>query len=293
MTSAAPTVRDITPREFAGFQRLVADESGITLTDSKRQLLVGRVTRVMRELGLSSYGAYLDVIRADRTGTELVRLLDLVSTNETCFFRERGHYAHLTERCYPEWRESVRDGTRTRAIRVWSAACSTGQEPYSVAMTLLEHFPAADGWSIEVLASDLSTRALAVAEHGEYDAARASEIPKPYLRRFMRRGVGEHEGRMRVTAELRAPIRFTRINLNESLDGAAGQFDLVFCSNALIYFSRSGRAKVVERLARKLAPGGRLFVGHAESLHDHRDTLRSVAPTVYAHATEPTIRIDS
>jgi len=289
----AGTVRDISSREFAGFQQLVAETSGITLTDSKRQLLVGRVTRVMREQGLSSYGAYLETIRADRTGAELVRLLDLVSTNETCFFRERGHYSHLTERCYPEWRDAARNGTRTRTIRVWSAACSTGQEPYSVAMTLLEHFAVTDGWTVEVLASDLSTRALAVAERGEYDAARASEIPKPYLRRFLRRGVGDHEGRMRVTAELRAPIRFTRINLNESLDDAAGQFDLVFCSNALIYFSRSGRAKVVERLTRKLAPGGRLFVGHAESLHEHRDTLRSVAPTVYTQATEPKTRSDS
>ena len=288
MSHSAAMVRDMTPREFAGFQRLVAEASGITLAASKRQLLVGRVVRVVRERGLASYSEYLEVIHADQSGAELVRLLDLVSTNETSFFRERGHYSHLTDICYPAWRAAARDDARSRTIRVWSAACSTGQEPYSIAMTLLEHFPAADGWSIELLASDLSTQALQVAELGEYDASRASEIPAPYLRRFMLRGVGEHEGRMRVTPELRAPIRFTRINLNESLDGAAGRFDLVFCSNALIYFSREGRASVVERLAEKLSPGGRLFVGHAESLHDHRSTLRSVAPTVYAHAYDLT-----
>ena len=286
--SAASLVRDITPREYAGFQRLVAEASGITLSDAKRQLLVGRVVRLVRERGLASYGAYLETVQADRTGTELVRLLDLVSTNETSFFRERGHYAYLTETLYPAWRVAAREGERSQLIRVWSAACSTGQEPYSIAMTLLEHFPATEGWSVEVLASDLSTRALRVAERGEYEVGRASEIPTPYLRRFMLRGVGEHEGSMRVTPRLRAPIRFTRINLNETLEDAVGSFDLVFCSNALIYFSRPGRAKVVERLARKLAPGGCLFVGHAESLHEHRAILRAVGPTVYAPVTDPT-----
>jgi chemotaxis protein methyltransferase CheR len=286
MSPSASVVRDMTSREFAGFQRLVAGASGITLGASKRQLLVGRVARVVRERKLTSYGEYLELIQTDQSGVELVRLLDLVSTNETSFFRERGHYAHLTRSCYPAWKEAARDGARSRSIRVWSAACSTGQEPYSIAMTLLEHFPAADGWSLEVLASDLSTRALEVAARGEYDASRASEIPAPYLRRFMLRGTGGVEGRMRVSSELAASVRFARINLIDSVDDAAGQFDLVFCSNALIYFSRDGRASVVERLVRKLAPGGRLFVGHAESLHEHRATLRSVAPTVYAHAND-------
>ena len=274
MSAVARKVRDISAREYAGFQRLVADASGISLTAAKRQLLVGRVARLVRERGLETYGAYLQLVHADETGAELVRLLDLVSTNETCFFRERGHYRYLTGTRYAEWREAARAGTRSRALRVWSAACSTGQEPYSIAMTLLEHFPAADGWSIELLASDLSTQALRIAELGEYDAARAGEIPAPYLRRFMRRGVGARDGLMRVTPELRAPIRFTRINLNETLQEAVGQFDLVFCSNALIYFSRAGRATVVELLAGKLAPGGRLFVGHAECLHEHRAILR-------------------
>jgi chemotaxis protein methyltransferase CheR len=278
-------VRDINAREFAAFQRLVAEASGITLTAAKRQLLVGRVARVVRDRGLETYGEYLDQIRADRTGDELVRLLDLVATNETRFFRERGHYAYLAATRYPEWRQAADAGARTRVIRVWSAACSTGQEPYSIAMTLLDHFPAADGWTIELLASDLSTRALCAAALGEYDVSRAAEIPAAYLKRFMLRGVGAHTGVMRASSALRAPIRFLRINLNEALDGAAGQFDLIFCSNALIYFSRDGRAGVVERLARKLAPDGRLFVGHAESLHEHRSILRSVAPTVYAHAT--------
>jgi chemotaxis protein methyltransferase CheR len=285
MLMSEPMVREISEREFARFQRLIADASGISLTDGKRQLLVGRVGRVMREHRLESYAAYLDMIEADRTGAELVRLLDLITTNETRFFRERGHFEFLTTSCYPAWKEAAIAGKRSRSIRVWSAACSTGQEPYSIAMTLLEHFPASEGWSIEILASDLSTRALAVAAEGAYELAKSVEIPSRYLLRFMMRGVGSRAGTMRASPALRSAVRFRRINLNEAFDDAPGQFDLVFCCNALIYFSRDGRADVVRRLTGKLAPGGHLFVGHAESLHEHRALVRSVAPTVYAHNT--------
>ncbi|MEP6999105.1 MAG: protein-glutamate O-methyltransferase CheR [bacterium] len=275
-------VRDITTNEYAGFQRLIGDEAGISLGAGKRQLLVGRVARSIRERGLDSYGEYLEIVRADRTGQELVRLLDLVTTNETRFFRETPHYRYLADELCPAWRQSADAGRRSRQVRVWSAACSTGQEPYSVAMTLMDHLPAAEGWSIEVLASDLSTRVLAVATSGEYELAKADEIPAAYLRRFMLRGIGARAGWMSVSAEVRQAIRFFRVNLNEREYSVPGSFDLVFCSNALIYFSRTGQSAVVDRLTKRLAPDGRLFVGHAESLHDHRALLRTVAPTVYA-----------
>lgn len=276
---------DITTGEYAGFQRLIGDVSGITLGAGKRQLLVGRVARTVRERGLRSYGEYLDIVRSDASGQELVRLLDLVTTNETRFFREVAHYRYLTDELLPTWRRQADVGVRPRRVRVWSAACSTGQEPYSVAMLLLDRLPESDGWSIEMFASDLSTRALDVAARGEYDIAKADDIPAPYLRRFMRRGIGSRAGTMSVADPVRQNIRFMRINLNDAEYVIPGAFDLVLCSNALIYFSRAGQADVVTRLTNRLAPDGRLFVGHAESLHDHRALLRSVAPTVYARAT--------
>lgn len=276
------SVREITTSEYAGFQRLIGDASGIALGPGKRQLLVGRVARSVRERGLQSYGQYLDVVRSDRTGQELVRLLDLVTTNETRFFRETSHYRYLADELTPLWRRQAAAGTRSRHVRVWSAACSTGQEPYSVAMMLLDRLPASEGWTLEMFASDLSTRALAMASEGIYDVSKAAEIPSMYLRSFMTRGVGDQAGTIRVSDEVRRRITFRRINLHDSHYAVPGQFDLVFCSNALIYFSRSGRAAVIERLTGRLVPDGRLFVGHSESLHDHRARLRSVAPTVYA-----------
>lgn len=275
-------VREISAREFAGFQRLIGEASGISLGAEKRQLLVGRIARTVRERGLRSYGEYLDIVRADETGVELMQLLNLVSTNETRFFREAPHYRYLAEVLCPEWTRAADGGLRDRRIRVWSAAASTGQEPYSVAMLLLDQLPAKNGWSIEVVASDISTRALDVGVRGEYDVAKATEIPPHLLRRFMLRGVGARMGSMSASAELRAVVRFCRANLHESTVVVPGAFDLVFCSNALIYFSQAGRAAVIERLVGKLTPRGRLFVGHAESLHEHRTLLRSVAPTVYA-----------
>ena len=285
MSAKEGVMREITTGEYAGFQRLIGEVSGITLGSGKRQLLVGRVARTVRERGLRTYGEYLEIVRSDSTGQELVRLLDLVTTNETRFFREKAHYRYLVEELLPKWRRQADAGVRPRRIRVWSAACSTGQEPYSVAMTLLDQLPEAEGWSIEVLASDLSTRVLDVAACGEYDLAKSDDIPPAYLRRFMLRGIGTRAGTMSVSDTVRQKIRFLRLNLNDAEYAVPGAFDLVFCSNALIYFSRAGQAAVVDRLTSRLTPDGRLFVGHAESLHDHRSLLRSVAPTVYARAT--------
>ena len=282
MQQPLTTVREISTREFAGFQRLISEASGISLGAEKRQLLVGRIARTVRERGISSYGEYLEIVRADETGEELTRLLDLVSTNETRFFREAPHYRYIADVLCPQWTRDADEGARGRHIRVWSAASSTGQEPYSVAMTLLGHLPTSDGWSVEVVASDISTRALDVGSRGEYDVAKASEIPPQLLRRFMLRGVGARTGIMSVSPELRGVVRFCRVNLHEPQVVVPGVFDLIFCSNALIYFSQAGRAAVIERLAARLSPHGRLFVGHAESLHEHRTLLRSVAPTVYA-----------
>jgi len=274
-------LREPTEQEFRRLAELVHEAAGIALNDTKHALVVRRLSSRIRELGLDSLGDYADLVCADDTRSELTVLLNLIATNETHFFREPQHWEFLERVVYPSWIEQAAAGRRARTIRAWSAACSTGQEPYTLAMQMQTHLPAVDGWQHELYATDLSTLALGTARTAEWPIERAAEIPDNYLREFMLRGTGDRIGRMRARRELRDSVRFSRLNLNDDQYDVPGRFDLIFCRNVLIYFSQSGREAVINRLADRLAPGGLLFVGHAESLHQHRDRLRAVLPTVY------------
>lgn len=267
-------------REFERFRKLIEEESGITLSTGKRALLARRLSGRIRELGLTTFEAYFDLVRADDSGEELVRMLDLIATNETHFFREPAHF-HFLAATYERWRREGDAGERPRRVRVWSAACSTGQEPYSVAMQLLAHFPRESGWSVEVLATDISTAVLARAEAATWGIEKARELPPPYLKRFMLRGVDSRVGEMRASPELREVVHFERLNLIANLPPGIGDFDVVLCRNVLIYFTAAQRAAVVERLATRVVPGGFLLVGHAESLLHARGSLALVRPTIY------------
>jgi chemotaxis protein methyltransferase CheR len=295
MSPAAPTAAGwpraeplpLSDAEFARFQHLVREEAGISLTDAKRSLLVGRLTRRLRELGLASFEAYY--ARVERSPEERVHMLDCLSTNETHFFREPQHFHFLCERVFPALRAAAAAGKRSQHLRVWSAACSTGEEPFSLAMLLCEHFPAAEGWSVEVLATDLSTRVLRAAQGATWPLERARDIPPAYLQRYMLEGSGPEAGRMRASPVLRGVIRWARLNLvqqpwpQELLGGA---FDLLFCRNVLMYFDAPCKARVVRRLLEQLTPEGHFFVGHAESLLGLGADLGVVAraPTIYGRA---------
>ncbi len=266
--------------EFRLFQTLVYQHAGIYLGESKRALLVGRLAKRLRELGLKRFRDYHDyVVNGD--GEELATMLDCICTNETHFFREPDHFAFIAERVVPGLREAAARRAAPRRVRAWSAACSTGEEPYSVAMVLLDLLPPAEGWDLEVLATDLSRKALARAVAGIWPIDRAEEIPEHYRKRFMLKGTRTQAGRMKAGDEVRRVIRFDRLNLNEESYGGIGQFDLVLCRNVLIYFDAASRSRVVHRLMTHLAPGGHLFLGHAETLTGVTDRLRSVMPTVY------------
>jgi len=281
--------RLVDDHQFARFQALVHREAGIWLSPVKKALLVGRLARRLRELGLGSYRRYYDLVREDPA--ELVHMLDCLTTNETHFFREPRHFAFLAEEVYPRWHAEALAGARPRSIRAWSAACSTGEEPYSLAMSLLRTFPPGSGWDIEILGTDLSTRALDRARAAVWPIAKAREIPAADLRAFMLRGVGSQSGRMRAGPEIRGLVRFARLNLNDASWPGLGTFDLVFCRNVLIYFAPATKEKVVGSLLRHVGPAGLLFLGHAESLSGMGHAVRSVLPTVYARAgVEPARR---
>lgn len=273
--------RLVDDRQFARFQTLVEDESGIWLSPAKRALLVGRLSRRLRELGIASYRKYYELVVAD--AAERVHMLDCITTNETHFFREPRHFDFLATEVYPRWREEALAGMRPRAIRVWSAACSTGEEPYSLAMSLLRAFPPPSGFAIEILGTDLSTRSLERAGSARWPIAKADEIPAADLKAFMLRGIGKQAGWMSAGPELRELVRVRRLNLHDADWPGLGTFDLVFCRNALMYFAPATKERVVGRLLRHLAPAGLLFLGHAENLSGVDYPVKSVLPNVYSH----------
>jgi chemotaxis protein methyltransferase CheR len=270
----------VADRDFTRFQALIHREAGIWLSPVKKALLVGRLARRLRALGLSSYRDYYDVVEADQA--ERVRMIDCICTNETHFFREPRHFEFLAERLFPAWSAEAEAGRRPRRVRVWSAACSTGEEPYSIAMALLTAFPS--GWDLEVLATDLSTRVLDHARQAIWPIAKAKEIPERQRKAFMLRGVGAQEGLMKAGPEIRALVRFARLNLIGDEMPPPRSFDLLFCRNVLIYFDRPTKTRVVDRLVERLAPGGHLFLGHAESLGGVTTGARAVVPTIYVPA---------
>jgi chemotaxis protein methyltransferase CheR len=274
-------LRPLKLRELRRLRKLVYDEAGIHLPDAKLALVESRLARRLRELGMHSYEEYCELVLAPEGEHERVHMLDCITTNETHFFREVKHFDYLEQMVFPRWLEQAAKGERPRRIRAWSAACSTGEEPFTLAMSLLTAFPHESGWHLDVLGSDLSTRVLRRAHSATWPIEKAKEIPEKHLKRFMLRGFGDHEGELRCGPELRSLVRFARINLSTPPYPIAGLLDLIFCRNVLIYFDGASRLKVIEALVDRLAPSGFLIVGHSESLHNVTRRAMLVAPGVY------------
>lgn len=269
----------VSDAEFRAFQALIYGEAGIHLNANKRALLAGRLARRVRELGLSRLREYHDYVSSH--AEERVRMLDRITTNETSFFREPRQFELLETRLLPELREAAAAGRRPRRLRAWCAGCSSGEEPFSLAMVLLAGCPPGDGWEVEVIASDLSTRVLERAQSAVFSEQRAARIPRSYLERYMLRGVRSQQGFVKAGPELRERVRFERANLMDEQDAVKGTFDMVFCRNVLIYFDAASKQRVLRRLQGQLLPGGYLFLGHAESLARGETRMRPVAPNVY------------
>jgi chemotaxis protein methyltransferase CheR len=281
-------IPELAAEEFQLFQALVLRESGIHLGEKNRAMLVSRLWKRLRALELNSFSAYYRRVKAD--SEEMVCMLDCISTNETHFFREPTAFECLRSRVFPEWAADADAGKRGKTLRVWSAACSTGEEAYSLAMTILTHFPPSAGWKVEVLGTDLSTKVLARASAAIWPAEKISGVPVEYQRKFLLRGFGPEKGKIKAVEELRNVVRFQRLNLTREPFPISGPFDLIFCRNVLIYFEWETKIKVVDRLGKYLTPGGYLFLGHAESLHGVADKLQFVAPKVFPSQKSPTVR---
>jgi chemotaxis protein methyltransferase CheR len=266
--------------DFKFLCRLVYDRSRIHLSQDKKVLVATRLAKRLRQLRLGGYREYCDLLRSAEGEEELRFLIDRISTNHTHFFREIKHFDFLREKVFPAWHG--KSSAAPAAFRAWSAASSTGEEPYSLAIHLAEHFApaAANAWQIE--ASDISTRVLEIAERGVYDADKLGDVSQELLRRHFQKGVGERQGQFRVKDALRQRVRFHHLNLLEPPYPFTQLFHVIFCRNVMIYFDRPTQEALIGHLAGQLAPGGYLMVGHSESLSAIKHPLQLIQPAIYS-----------
>ena len=272
LSSAAQ--QPISREEFGKFKSWAREMAGINLSDHKHALVMGRLACRLRHHRMATYGDYFELLRRRDAGGEAQIALDLLTTNETHFFREVRHFELLQERV-------IARHVGPRPLRVWSAACSSGEEPYSIAMTLAAGL-GEKAW--EIVASDISTRVLERARSGHYAMARAKTIPREHLAAYCLKGTGPQEGTFLVEEKLRNRIEFMQVNLNEALP-AVGEFDAIFLRNVMIYFDVATKREVISRLVRHLRPGGYLFIGHSESLNGVSDEVKSEVVSVYRKVT--------
>ncbi|MEF8756563.1 MAG: protein-glutamate O-methyltransferase CheR [Accumulibacter sp.] len=267
MHASRPTITD---QEFALFQRLIHRLAGISLSDAKRVLLVGRLGRRLEHHGLLTYSEYYRLLSSGRDPDEVQKMVDLLTTNETYFFREPQHFDFL--------RDLVRqEASAGNPFRIWSGASSSGEEAYSMAMVLAEYCLQRP-W--EVFGSDISLTVLAKARAGVYSQERIAGIPLACLRKYCLRGVRGQEGKLLIDSGLRERVRFAQVNLTQPISGV-GHFDVIFLRNVMIYFDVETKRKVIGHMLPCLKPGGHFIVGHAESLNGLADGLRMVRPTIY------------
>lgn len=263
----------LTESEFSVIAALARKEFGLELGKGKEQLVAARLGKVMRRLGFGSFNDYYRSVLGDESGDVLVELIDALTTNHTSFFREPAHFDFLVKHV-------LSDQTLCHNLRIWSAASSTGEEPYSIAFIAREHLGAGCANLPRILATDICTRALETARKGMYKADRLQEGIPVWLRKHLLRGESRWHGWYRVRPEISAMMDFRRINLIDPLPDV-GRFRVIFCRNVMIYFSRTTQEQVVQRLAACLEPGGYLFIGHSESLAGMDHGLEQLQPAIY------------
>ncbi len=267
--------------QFRSVSALVKRLCGIDLHAGKRELAKARLSRRLRALRLASFDDYLRYLESDASGDELVAMLDALTTNTTCFFREPDHFVHLRDEVIPRFLQ--RPGARH--LRIWSAGCSTGEEPYSIAIALLETTPHLEGWDARILATDLSVQVITLARQGIYAEGRLKPVSPVLAGRYFQCVHPEPPRLFQVRDAVRGLVHFAHLNLIAPWP-MQGPFEAIFCRNVLIYFDKPTQQEIVRRFRQLLAPGGTLFIGHAESLIAGDHGFRYVQPTIYAKGVQ-------
>ncbi len=282
----------LSQRDFCRLSAFVHERFGIKLPPSKKTMLEARLRRRLRALEMKSYDDYCDYLFGPAgQEEEVVRMIDLVTTNKTDFFREPAHFDFLQRSCLPELCDAGRGGA-FRTLTVWSAGCSTGEEPYTLAMVLSGYAESRPGLRFSIVATDLSTRVLEKAALGIYEEEKVAPVPPDMKRKYLLRSKDRSRGLVRVAPAVRSLVTFRRLNLMDEDFGIREPVDVIFCRNVIIYFDKATQEALVNRFARQLAPGGYLFLGHSETLCGMDAPLVQMAPTVYrkTDGTDPTDR---
>ena len=266
---------DLSDDDFRSFKSLIYNKCGICLHEGKKELVRARLNKRLRQRGIKTFKDYYQFLTNEDDGEELVVMLDAISTNKTSFFREIKHFDFLEEHVFP----SYAAGNLGRRLRFWSAACSSGEEPYTLAISLLENLGSAN-FDIKILATDISTKVLGDAQRGIYTADRIEDIPKPLIRTYFQQGQGRQVGFYRVKPNLRNIISFKRFNLMDKFPFNT-VFQFIFCRNVMIYFDKKTQEKLVNKFYQCIVPGGYLMIGHSESLTGVKHPFKYIQPSVY------------
>lgn len=275
MNALQPVSREFsfTDKDFRFLAGLASSKTGIVLQEQKKDMVYGRLARRLRALGLESFKEYCDLLQTDAGADEISQLVNAITTNLTSFFRESHHFTHLAE----EVLKPLTGAGHVGRLRIWSAACSSGMEPYSLAMTMRSAIPHIDKWDAKILATDIDSNMVQTGATGEYAQADVQSVP-PAFRTGIR--PGGKPGKVMMDDELKRLIVFRQLNLLEAWP-FKGPFDAVFCRNVVIYFDKPTKQKLFARMAEAIKPGGWLYIGHSENLHGISDRFELVGRTIY------------
>lgn len=266
-----------TNQDFEAIRKYLYEHAGISLNDGKRDLVYSRVSRRLRKLGIPSFTAYLKYINSSADDTEISEFINCLTTNLTSFFREPHHFEYLSKTALPEIK---RLHLNDRRIRIWSAGCSTGEEPYSIAMVIRENLYPKEYWDLKILATDLDTNVLRKAKSGTYLSKNITGISPARVNKYFSVVCSSDEQEFQVNESLKELIAFKRLNLMQEWP-MKGPFDLIFCRNVLIYFDKPTQARLFERFANMLAPNAYLFLGHSETMHGLSNRFKLIGQTMY------------
>ena len=267
---------ELSDNDFSRVSRVVYEHCGINLKSEKRALVQSRLAKLVRSSGFSSYSDYLDYVLRDPDNAEFTDFIDRLSTNLTSFFRENRHFDYLKSSVLPR----LTAGSAAPRVRCWSAGCSSGQEPYSLAMTIAEFIPEAKRANVKILASDISTQMVSTAKMGRYPKAKLDGIDSALLKKYFSPAQGAGSKDYQVSNELRKMIVFKQINLMKPWP-ITTMVDIIFCRNVMIYFDKQTQQSLINRFYDQLVPGGMLFIGHSESLSGTKHSFKYMEPTIY------------